>query len=65
MNEVCRISGQCPYEGEVILDILITASIGSGCQVEAEETPVACSKKGTCSPGPRCLLKYGNPENSI
>ena len=65
MNEVYRISGQCPYEGEVILDILITASIGSGCQVEAEETPVACSKERTCSAGPGCLLKYANIENSF
>lgn len=65
MNEVCRISCQCPYEGEVFLDILITASIGCGCQVEVEETPVDCNKRRTCSPGPLCLLKYANTENSF
>ncbi len=47
---------RCEVGGDVEITVLVTAENAGGCQIDASEEPVDCSRKDTCPGGSQCLL---------
>lgn len=55
-----QLTKYCEVMGNVTLTMLVMASNGGGCQIEAFEKPIDCEKRELCPGGNRCLLKESN-----
>lgn len=60
MNFEYHLTKHCEVMGNVTLTMLVTASNGGGCQIEAFEKPIDCDKREQCPGGAKCLLKEIN-----